>query len=49
MIYLNLKIFFFLDAKYFFLKGYKQGIFENNTKPDIFLGYSLDSPGHHRS
>jgi len=29
--------------KVFFLNRYKQGKFENNTKPGIFLGYSSDS------
>jgi len=39
----KLKVF---GCKVFFLKRYKQGKFENNTKPGIFLGYSSDSPGY---
>jgi len=35
--------FFFL----LFYNRYKQGNFENNTKPCIILGYSSNSPGYH--
>ncbi|KAG4105881.1 hypothetical protein H8356DRAFT_1322401 [Neocallimastix lanati (nom. inval.)] len=38
----KLKIF---ECKVFFLKKYKQGNFENNTKTGVFLIYSSDSPG----
>ena len=39
----KLKVF---GCKVYFLNRYRQGKFENNTKPGIFLRYSSDSPGY---
>jgi len=36
----------FLDVKPFSIIIHKSNQFDNNTKPDIFLGYAFDSLGY---